>query len=136
MIGPVPDDARVQPRADLVEQAAPFLPQGSQIRQAFICQTAPRFAYFLLPYLTGLTVAAIKYHCVAITRDTIYVLESNKRSGGARPESLAGTLQRKTRIGPVSGRWAEIHLLGERRWVHQRFHPQIDAADEEAGFTR
>jgi predicted DNA-binding transcriptional regulator AlpA len=118
-----------------VEHAGPFLPEGSQIRQVFICQAAPSFAYFLIPYVTGLTVAAIKYHCVAITRDAIYVLESNKRSGGAEPQSLVGTLPRGTRLGPVSRRWAEINILGERRWVHQRFHPQIASADEEAGFT-
>jgi len=27
-----------------------------------------------------------------------------------------------------------VDLLGERHWVHQRFHDQIAAADREAGF--
>jgi hypothetical protein len=43
-------------RKDLVEHSTGFLPPGSQIRQAFICQTAPNFAFFLITYLTGLTI--------------------------------------------------------------------------------
>jgi hypothetical protein len=78
----------------------------------------------------------IKYRCVAVTTDAIYVLESSKLSGGARPQSLVGTMPRYTRLGPVSGRWATINLLGERHWVHKRFHDQVAAADCEAGFTQ
>ena len=82
------------PREDLVESSAPFLPEGSEIRQVFICQ-----------------------------------------AGGARPQSLVGTMPRHTQLGPVSGRWAQIVILGERHWVHKRFHPCIAAADHEAGFA-
>jgi hypothetical protein len=126
----------VSARHDLVERSAPFLPPGSEIRQAFICQTAPSFAFFLITYLTGLTMFWIKYRCVAVTQDAIYVLESSKLSGGAKPQSLLGTLARHTQLGPVSGRWGQLNLLGERHWVHKRFHPQIAAADYEAGFTQ
>ncbi len=124
----------MEPRQDLVERSAPFLPEGSQIKQVFICQAAPNFAFFLLTYMTGLTIFWIKYRCVAITEDAIYVLESTKLSGGARPQSLMGTLPRHTQLGPVTGRWATLNLLGERHWVHKRFHDVITAADNEAGF--
>ncbi len=77
----------------------------------------------------------IKYRCVAVTQDAIYVLESSKLSGGAKPQSLVGTLPRQTRLGPVSGRWGQVNLLGERHWVHKRFHHDVAAADYEAGFT-
>jgi hypothetical protein len=76
----------------------------------------------------------IKYRCVAVTKDAIYVLDSTKPSGGANPQSLAGTMPRHTRLGPVSGRWGNVTLLGERHWVHKRFHQQVAAADAEAGF--
>ena len=125
----------MRPRRDLVENSAPFLPTGSEIRQVFICQTAPSFTFFLITYLTGLTMFWIKYRCVAITRDAIYVLESSKLSGGAKPQSLVGTLPRHTQLGPVSGRWAQVNILGERHWVHKRFHDAVAAADHEAGFT-
>ena len=102
----VTDETHVRPRKDLVERAAPFLPEGSEIQQVFICQTAPSFAFFLITYLTGL------------------------------PQSLVGTLPRHTQLGPVSGRWGQVNLFGERHWVHKRFHPAIAAADYEAGFTQ
>ncbi len=130
----VPDD-HVSPRQDLVKRATPFLPEGSEIRQVFICQAAPNFGFFLITYLTGLTMFWIKYRCVAVTDDAVYVLESSKVSGGARPQALLATLPRHTRLGPAAGRWAQLTLLGERHWVHKRFHPDIAAADRDTGFT-
>ncbi|RPF30086.1 hypothetical protein EDD96_6645 [Streptomyces sp. Ag109_G2-6] len=123
-------------RTDLVERSAPFLPEGSEIRQVFICQAAPSFAYFLITYLTGLTMFWIKYRCVAVTQSAIYVLESSKLSGGAKPRSLVATLPRHTQLGPVSGRWGRLNLLGERHWVHKRFHEEVAAADREAGLSQ
>jgi hypothetical protein len=125
----------MQLRKDLVERATPFLPAGGKITQVFICQTAPNFGFFIITYLTGLTMFWNRYRCVAVTRDAIYVLESSKSSGGARPRTLVGTMPRHTRLGPVSGRWAQVDLLGERHWVHKRFHDAVAAADREAGFT-
>lgn len=122
-------------RPDLVQRAAPLLPVGSEIRQVFICQSAPSFWYFLVTYVTGLTMFVNKYRCVAVTWQAIYVLESSKFSGGASPRRLVGTMPRQTRLGPVSGRWATLNILGERHWVHKRFHGQIAAADREAGLA-
>jgi len=122
----------VTPRADLVQAALPFLPEGSEIRQAFIGQTAPRFFSFIVTYLTGLMFRN-KYRCVVVTPEGIFVLDSAKWSGGAKPRAMVGQLPRNTRLGPVSGRWTEVSLLGERHWVHQRFYPQIVAADRDAG---
>lgn len=123
-------------RDKLAEHCAPFLPPDSQIRKLFICQTAPSRWFFLITYLTGLTMFWIKYRCVAVTQDAIYVLASSKPSGGAKPKSLVGTLRRQTQLGPVSGRWDQVNLLGERHRVHKRFHQDVTAADYEAGFTR
>lgn len=127
-----PDFSAV-PRGDLVKGALPFLPAGSRIRQAFIAQAAPSFGYFIVTYLTGI-VARNAYRCVVVTDDAIYVLDSTKRSGGAAPRELVGRMPRHTRLGPVSGRWTQIDLLGERHWVHRRFRDQIAAADSHAGF--
>jgi hypothetical protein len=124
-----------EPRQDLVQRSAPFLPPGSEIRQVFIYQTAPYFFVFVVNYLTGLALHWAKYRCVAVTKDAIYVLESSKTSGGAKPQRLIGTLPRRTELGPVSGRWGQLEVVGERGWVHQRFHDQVAAADREAGFT-
>ena len=123
-----PSDA---PRRDLVTHALPFLPEGSEIRQVFIAQAAPSFFYFIITYLTGL-MWRNAYRCVAVTPDAIFVLDATKWSGGAKPQALAGRMPRSTRLGPVSGRWAEVDLLGQRHWVHKRFHSQVNAADREA----
>lgn len=120
---------------ELVERAAPLLPPDCPIRHAFICQTAPNFGYFLINWATGLTMLMIKYRCVAITDDAIFVMDSPSLSGGARPTSIAGTMPRRTQLGPVSGRWGEVNLLGERHWVKKRFQNEITSADAEAGFT-
>lgn len=103
--------------------------------QAFIAQSAPSFGYFLLTYMTGF-VGRNTYLCVAVTDEAIYVLESSKWSGGAKPHSLLGQMPRATRLGPVSGRrWTRIELFGQRsNWVHRRFFAQIVAADRDAGF--
>lgn len=110
----------VTPRADLVERASSFLPAGSEIHQAFIGQAAPNFVYFILTYLTGI-MSRNKYRCVAVTPQAIYVLDSTKWSGGAKPQALVGQMPRQTRLGPVSGRWTQVELLRERHWVHKRF---------------
>lgn len=123
-----------EPRKDLVARSVPFLPDGSVIRQAFIYQSAPHFRYFMLTYTLGIT-RWNSYGCVAVTDEAIYVLESLRRSGGARPERLLGKMPRRTRLGPASGVWTELNLLGVRCWVHKRFRDQIAAADREAGFT-
>jgi hypothetical protein len=125
----------LEPRQDLVQRSAPFLPPDGEIRQVFIYQTAPSFLFFIITYLTGLTIFWNKYRCVAVTQDGIYVLDSSKLSGGAKPQRLLGTLPRRTQLGPVYGRWGQGNILGERCWVHKRFHDQIAAADHEAGFT-
>jgi hypothetical protein len=120
---------------ELAERATPLLPVGSQVRQAFVCQSAPNFVLFIINWATGLSMFWIKYRCVAVTQDAIYILDSPKLWGGAKPRSVVGTLPRHTQLGPVSGQWGQLHLLGERHWVKKRFHPEITAADTEAGFT-
>jgi hypothetical protein len=49
--------------------------------------------------------------------------------------ALVGMLPRHTRLGPVSGRWGQLTLLGYRRWVHKRFHVEIADVDAEKGCT-
>jgi hypothetical protein len=46
---------------DLAERSAPLLPPGSQVRHAFISQTAPNFAFFFVNWATGLTMFWITY---------------------------------------------------------------------------
>ena len=122
------------PRGDLVERSAPFLAPRSQVQHAFICQTAPSFALFVITYVTGLTMFWIKYRCVVVTQDAIYVLNTTRLSGGAKPISIVGSLPPAHPAWAGSGDRGQLDLLGERNWVHKRFQAEIAAADAEAGF--
>ena len=119
----------------LAQRSVPLLPTGSEVRQAFVCQTASSFFLFVINWFTGISMFWITYRCVAVTQDAIYVLAAPRLSGGANPRSVVATLPRHTQLGPAVGRWGQFGLLGERYWIKKRFQPQITAADADAGFT-
>lgn len=102
----------------LKDRAAPLLPPRSNVRQAFICQTAASFVLFVINWITGLTLGWITYRCVAVTQDAIYVLDAPRLSGGARPRSVIATLPRQTQLGPGAGTVGRVRpsweaLLGQ-----------------------
>jgi hypothetical protein len=111
----------------LATRCQPFLPPDSQIRQVFLAQTGPSPWFFLLTYLI---LFAIQYRLVCVTDDGIYVLRASKFL--VKPKELIATLPRQTRLGPVSGLWGQMQLMGERHWVHKRFHKDVNAADAAA----
>jgi hypothetical protein len=82
---------------------------------------------FVVNYLTYLTVFWIRYRIVSVTDEAIYVFRGTKFR--INPREVIAVLPRNTLLGPVSGMWAPIALLGDRHWVHKRFHAQISAAD-------
>jgi hypothetical protein len=111
----------------LAARVQPLLPPGSQVRHTIVCQTGPNPWFFLLTYLVYFW---IQYRIVAVTDDAIYVVRASKVT--VRPQEVIATLPRQTRLGPVSGLWAKIELLGERLWVNKRFQKEIEAADAAA----
>jgi hypothetical protein len=91
---------------DLAERSAPLLPPGSQVRQAFICQTAPNFAFFFINWISGLTMFLIRYRCVAITQDAMYVLEGSKQIG-RRPAQVD-----RGHVAAAHSAWASVGSMG------------------------
>jgi hypothetical protein len=71
------------------------------------------------------------HRCVVDTHEASYVVVATRFSGEAVPKRPGATLPRATPLGPVSVRWGQIELLGQRHWVHHCFHVQISAADLE-----
>jgi hypothetical protein len=114
-------------REKLASRCQPYLPPGSVVRHVFLTQTGPNPFWLMVTFWI---VPLTKYWMVCVTDDAIYVLRS---SVGAKPKELAGTLPRDHQLGPVSGVWAKIELLGARHWVHKRFHKVVQAADAERG---
>ena len=126
------DRSPVTAPAYIADRAMAFLPTGSEIRQVFVSQTAPHFAYFLPAYLFSVFVK-VSFRCVAVTDDAIYVMDGTRSSGGARPTRLLGVMPRSTRFEPAAGLfWHKVTLLGQRCWVHPPHLKQVLAADREA----
>lgn len=113
-------------RDKLTARSQPFLPEGAQVRQVFIGQTGPNPWFFLITYLT---IFWIKYRTFVVTQDAIYVLRNSKFT--MKPKEILATLPRQTQIGPLSGLWGGATLMGERHWIHKRFHKDVAAADAE-----
>ena len=67
---------------------------AAEVRHTFVCQTAPHFGFFMVNWATGLAMPWIKYRGVTVTDDAIYVLDSRRLSGGARPTSVISVLPR------------------------------------------
>jgi hypothetical protein len=112
----------VEPNNKLATLSQELLPKGSRIRHAFMCQAAPHVWFFVINYLTYLTIFWIRYRVVCVTDDAIYVLRASKFA--IEPKELLATLPRSTQLGPVSGRWAKIQLLVRKRVVSgQAKHP-------------
>ena len=111
----------------LAARVQPLLPPGSQVRHTIVCQTGPNPWFFLLTYLVYFW---IQYRIVVVT-DTPSTCCGPARARSGRRRCVA-TLPRQTRLGPVSGLWAKIELLGERLWVNKRFQKEIEAADAAA----
>jgi len=117
-------------RDKLIANGQPFLEPGEQIQYAFVGQTMS--GYWGL--LTWLVLFKMRYRAVAVTERRIIVFDTARLSTGTI-RSVLRSLPRQTRIGPVQGMWAKTETLGERLYVHKRFHKDIAAADGAAGFA-
>jgi hypothetical protein len=70
------------------------------------------------------------YRVVVVTDRRILVCRSG-RLGVTKVNEVIDELPRHTQIGPASGLWYKCETLGERLYIHKRFHKdiaQVDAA--------
>ncbi|MBI2709263.1 MAG: hypothetical protein HYX34_06170 [Actinobacteria bacterium] len=117
-------------RDKLAERMQPYLEPGEQVRHVFTGQTGPSPWLGALSWLIVLFGA--KYRIVAVTDRSITVVNASKLvPSKPKGDAAVAKLPRATPIGPVSGLWGETRFLGERLWVHKRFHKDIAAADAE-----
>lgn len=65
---------------------------------------------------------------VIVTTHRILVLDCGKWTMGT-PKKVLRELPRATRIGPPSGLWWKCTSLGEKVYIHRRFHKDIARAD-------
>ncbi|MGB8860563.1 MAG: hypothetical protein WCC60_14985, partial [Ilumatobacteraceae bacterium] len=112
-------------RDKIVERTARFLEPGEQVQAVFPAQTFNGYWALLSPLIV---LFKSSYRAVVVTDRRIAVFDTGRFSS-ANAKSLLRSLPRSTQIGPVSGLWAKVESLGERLFVHKRFHKDVTQAD-------
>ncbi|MFA1547168.1 hypothetical protein [Actinomadura chokoriensis] len=105
--------------------AAHVLQPGENIQAVFGAQTVSQY-FALLSY--WIIIFANAYRVVVVTDRRILVCGSGRMRMTPVNEVLR-ELPRGTRIGPPSGLWWRCETLGEKLYVHKRFHKDVNAAD-------
>lgn len=113
-------------RDKIVNNATPFLAPGEQVQAAFAGQTFSQY-WLLLTWIIVLIKSS--YRSVVVTDRRIIVFNTGKWSA-TKPKSVVRDLPRATDLGTPSGIWWRTEALGERLYVHKRFHKDIVAANE------
>ncbi len=111
-------------RDKLIENSQKFLDPGETIQAVMVGQKISGW----WGALTYLWVFWNRFEPVVVTQQRILVLDSGKWTMGT-PKSVLRELPRNTRIGPASGLWWKCTTLGEKLYIHKRFHKDVVAAD-------
>lgn len=112
-------------RDKMTANAAPHLQPGETVQAVFGAQTHSQYLFLISVFILLLLNS---YRVVVVTDRRILVCRSGRLSTAAVNEVLR-ELPRSTRIGPPSGLWWKSESLGERLYVHKRFHKDVNAAD-------
>lgn len=108
-------------RDKIAASAQPHLQPGEQIQGVFSAQTMNQwwivvFAFILL--------FGNRYRPVVATDRRILVFDSGRWTT-TKAKSVVRELPRQTSIGEPSGLWWRTEALGERLYVHKRFHKDV-----------
>jgi hypothetical protein len=112
-------------RDKLRSNAAHLLQPGENIQAVFCAQTTSQYFALISVWIILLTNA---YRVVVVTDRRILVCKSGRLRMTPVKEVIR-ELPRQTPIGPPSGLWWRSESLGERLYVHKRFHKDVNAAD-------
>lgn len=112
-------------RDKIRKNAEPLLAPGEQIQAVFAAQTTSQY-FALISY--WIIIFSNAYRVVVVTDRRILVCRSGRISMSP-VKAVERELPRATRIGPAKGLWYKCETLGQKLYVHKRFHKDIDAAD-------
>ncbi len=112
-------------RDKMKNNAAPHLQPGEVVQAVFGAQTVSQYFALISFWIIILKNA---YRVVVVTDRRILVFRAG-RFRTALVREVVQELPRATRIGPAHGLWYRCEALGERLYVHKRFHKDIAAAD-------
>lgn len=111
-------------REKIATNAQPYLRPGEQVQGAFAGQSISGW-WSLLTYLMFFW---LRFRSVIVTDQRILILDTGKWSM-TKPKGVVAELPRNVVIGPPSGLWWKCLTLGEKLYVHRRFHKDIVASD-------
>jgi hypothetical protein len=112
-------------RDKLQKAVGPHLEQGETVQAIFGAQTKSQY-FALISY--WILVFNQAWRVVAATDRRIIVFQTG-RWGMTKIEGITAQSQRRTKIGPAKGLWYRVDTLGERLYVHKRFHKDVAMAD-------
>jgi hypothetical protein len=112
-------------RDKLQKAVAPHLEPGENVRAIFGAQTKSQY-FALISY--WILVSQKAWRVVAATDRRIVVFQSG-RWGMTKVEGITAQVRRETQIGPTKGLWYRFDGLGERLYIHKRFHKDVAQAD-------
>jgi hypothetical protein len=112
-------------RDTLRTNAAHLLRPGEAVQVVFAAQTTSQW-FALLSY--WIIIIKNSYRVVVVTDQRIVVCRSG-RFRVTPVNEVVHELPRTTRIGPAKGLWYQCETLGERLYIHKRFHKDIAEAD-------
>ncbi len=112
-------------RDKMRSNAEPFLQPGETVQAVFGAQTTSQW-FALISW--WIIVIRNSFRVVVITDGRILVFRSGRFRMTPIKEVLH-ELPRNTRIGPAKGLWFRCESLGEKLYIHKRFHKDIAAAD-------
>lgn len=115
-------------RDKITENSAQFLQPGEQVQAVIGGQTLSGW----WGALSSIVFFWNNYRAVLATDKRILVLHCGKWRMG-KPQSIVRELPRNTKIGPATGFWWKSTTLGEKLYVHKRFHKDVAAADAAIG---
>jgi len=117
-------------RDKLQERVQPLLDPGEQVQAVVPAQTGMNPMAVLL---VGAIIAVLvnKYWMIVVTDRRIVVMKQSKLM--MKPKGVDRELPRGTPIGPVSGLWGKSQVLGQKTYIHKRFHKDVDHADRQVG---
>lgn len=112
-------------REKLQKNAQPLLQPGETVQAVFAAQSTSQW-FALISF--WIIVVRNSYRSVIVTDRRILVCQGGRLTLGAI-KGVLRELPRATRIGPAGGLWYKTDALGEKLYVHKRFHKDIAAAD-------
>lgn len=113
-------------REKIKSKATPMLDAGEQIQEVFPATTMGLLMTALLDRV--LFFMPSTHRVVVVTDRRIVVFRSGKFSQG-NPKNVLRSVPRATTIGPPKGVTYKTKVLGEKMFIHRRFHKDVERAD-------